>query len=169
MTLLFGLALSACASSGGGAGGPGGPGVTLPDIDGREVKLGAERDGELFVLIFWATWCQPCRSELAKLSTAYLDYEDRGLRLYAISIDGPGTVAQVPSWVRRERYSFPVLLDRETEVLGRYHPGGDIPFYVVLDGDGRVLERHQGYVDGDVEALLRYLDARLPIGQTGLR
>lgn len=135
--------------------------IVLPNIDGEDVDVRAQGADEVLLLVFWATWCQPCQSELAKMDEMYAARADRGLRMYAINIDGPDTAAQVPTWSRREGYRFEVLLDGETNVLNRYNPKGDIPFYVVLDAKGVVLRSHQGYNDGDVDALANYLDGRL--------
>ena len=149
-----------------GGGEPNGSGktldISLPNIDGEEITLASRRDTDIFVLSFWAIWCTPCQAELSKLDPVYQAMKDRGLHVYGISIDGPDTAAQVPSWARREGYTMPILLDRETEVLARFNPSGDIPFYVVLDANGTVLKTHQGYVDGDVKILEDFLDERLP-------
>ena len=77
-------------------------------------------------------------------------------------VDGPDTAAQVGPWVEREGYPFPILIDRETQVLTRFNPRGDIPYYVVLDASGKVLKDHQGYMTGDMEELQRFLDGVLP-------
>lgn len=161
------LAGTACATgptadAGSSDRGDGGLDVALPSVDGDIVELRADRETDLFVLAFWATWCQPCQQELAKMAAVYRDKRGRGLRLYAVSIDGPDTVAQVGPWVQREAYPFPVLIDRETQVLFRYDPRGDIPYYVVLDARGKVLKDHQGYVTGDIEELDAFLEQRLP-------
>ena len=165
-------ALLGCAaqSSGGGAGAPGGDGgsggidISLPDIEGNMVSPAADTGDEVFVLAFWATWCQPCQQELTKMSGMYGKFEPRGLRIYAVSIDGPDTAAQVVPWVEREGYPFPVLMDRETQVLTRFNPRGDIPYYVVLDAHGKILKDHQGYMSGDMEELEAFLEATLPAG-----
>jgi cytochrome c biogenesis protein CcmG/thiol:disulfide interchange protein DsbE len=136
--------------------------LTLPDVQGNVVTPTAETSTEVFVLVFWATWCQPCQQELTAMDRLYAAMEPRGLRVYAISIDSPDTAAQVVPWVEREGYRFPVLLDRETEVLTRYNPRGDIPYYVVLDASGNVLKDHQGYMSGDIEELTSFLESVLP-------
>lgn len=138
--------------------------LALPDTSGALVTPTAERGDEVFVLAFWATWCQPCQQELSKMDALLQDREARGLRIFAVNIDGPDTAAQVVPWVEREGYRFPVLMDRETQVLTRYNPRGDIPYYVVLDADGNVLKDHQGYMTGDVEDLAAFLDKVLPAG-----
>jgi peroxiredoxin len=132
----------------------------LPDVDGNEVEVTTVAGGRT-VLAFWATWCQPCQSELSELDSLYADLRARGLSVYAINVDDPSTVSQVGSWVAREGYRFPVLLDTESEILSRYHPRKEIPFYVVLDGDARVVEDHQGYTPGDVDALRTRLEQAL--------
>jgi hypothetical protein len=70
-------------------------------------------------------------------------------------------VAQVGPWAQREGYAFPILLDRETQVLSRYNPRGDIPYYVVLDANGTILKDHQGYMTGDMLELEAFLDGVL--------
>ncbi|MFO0631452.1 MAG: TlpA disulfide reductase family protein [Nannocystaceae bacterium] len=136
--------------------------VALPDLRGALVRPTPASERDVFVFAFWATWCQPCQQELAQMDRVLAPMSTRGLQLFAISIDGPDTAAQVAPWVEREGYDFPVLLDRETQVLTRYNPRGDIPYYVVLDASGRVLDDHQGYMAGDVDTLAAELERLLP-------
>jgi peroxiredoxin len=158
-TSLFSLLLAACATSSGGT--ARGLDISLPDTTGELVTPHASSEGDVFVLAFWATWCQPCQQELTKMSGMYGKMEARGLRIYGINVDGPDTAAQVVPWVEREGYPFPILLDRETQVLTRFNPRGDLPYYVVLDAQGKILRDHQGYMTGDMEELERFLDGVL--------
>ncbi len=157
---LLALVLASCATGGGTT--ARGIDFALPDVRGELVTPQAASDGDVFVLAFWATWCQPCQQELTKMSGMHDAMKGRGLRIYAISVDGPDTAAQVGPWVEREGYPFPILIDRETQVLTRFNPRGDIPYYVVLDARGKVLKDHQGYMTGDMEELARFLDGVLP-------
>jgi cytochrome c biogenesis protein CcmG/thiol:disulfide interchange protein DsbE len=160
------VAALGCATRPGSAGGGTSRGLdlTLPDVEGNIVTPSAETGQEVFVLVFWATWCQPCQQELTAMDRLYAEKQARGLKVYAISIDSPDTASQVVPWVQREGYRFEVLLDRETEVLTRYNPRGDIPYYVVLDASGKVLKDHQGYMSGDIEELRAFLETVLPSG-----
>jgi cytochrome c biogenesis protein CcmG/thiol:disulfide interchange protein DsbE len=160
------VAALGCATRPGTAGGGTSRGLdlTLPDVEGNIVTPSAETGQEVFVLVFWATWCQPCQQELTAMDKLYAEKQARGLKVYAISIDSPDTASQVVPWVEREGYRFEVLLDRETEVLTRYNPRGDIPYYVVLDASGKVLKDHQGYMSGDIEELRAFLETVLPSG-----
>jgi peroxiredoxin len=161
--LLLATALG-CATGSGTTSAGRGLDVTLPDVRGNVVTPTPETGTEVFVLVFWATWCQPCQQELTAMDRLYAAKKARGLRVYAISIDSPDTAAQVVPWVEREGYGFEVLIDRETEVLTRFNPRGDIPYYVVLDASGKVLKDHQGYMSGDIEELAAFLETVLPSG-----
>jgi peroxiredoxin len=137
-------------------------GITLPDLDDDDVTITSETSHDVHVLAFWATWCVPCTGELAKMSGIYERLQDRGLKIYAISIDGPDTISRVAGYASQERWPFPVLYDSDTQIMARYNPKGDIPFYVVLDADGNILKSHQGYVKGDDVKLEQFLDESLP-------
>lgn len=165
-SLLLAALLTGCSSTAGGTAAPasGGLDITLPDLQGAMVSPATQAEDDVVLLAFWATWCQPCQQELSKMNKMYGGMKSRGLEIYAISIDGPDTAAQVGPWVQREGYSFPVLLDRETQVLTRFNPRGDLPYYVVLDASGRPIKEHQGYMTGDMEELEAFLDGVLRPG-----
>jgi len=85
----------------------------LLDLNGGEVHVRAYKDRKV-VLSFWATWCLPCRDELAR--------EDRETRpanvvLLAISDEPVGTVRQ---WAAEHHYSFPLLIDPHHKLSDRY-------------------------------------------------
>jgi len=137
-------------------------GITMLNLDDDEVSLISESAEDVHILAFWATWCVPCVGELAKMEPMYQRLKDRGLSIYAVSIDGPDTVARVPGFAAGEGWTFEVTYDPETALLARYNPKGDIPFYVVLDADGNIIKSHQGYSKGDVVKLEQFLSERLP-------
>jgi peroxiredoxin len=160
--------LTGCEKSG-ATNSPGGTdlGITLGTLEGDEHTITSDTPNDVHVLAFWATWCIPCVGELAQMQGVYDRMAPRGLKIYAISIDGPDTVSRVPGFASQEKWTFPVLYDSDTQVLARYNPKGDIPFYVVLDAQGNILKSHQGYVKGDMDVLEKFLDEKLPAAGAG--
>jgi len=136
--------------------------ITLPDLEDDDVTITSASADSVHILAFWAIWCVPCTAELAKMKGMYDRLQPRGLEIYAVSIDGPDTMSRVPGFAAQEGWRFPVLYDSDTEILARYNPKGDIPFYAVLDATGNIIKTHQGYVKGDVIELEQFLDQRLP-------
>ena len=64
-------------------------GFTLDTLSGEPVSL-ADHRGEVTVVSFWATWCEPCKKELNDL--AQLMQDDPSLakvRVLAIATDAP--------------------------------------------------------------------------------
>ena len=138
---------------------------SLKTSSGRTFDSEAHRRKDVMVIAFWATWCKPCKIELVQLHKLFLKYREQGLVVLAVSIDGPDSVAEVENYKNKFSYEFPVLMDTETDLLARYNPRGDVPFSMVVDRQGRIVETHQGFNPGDEIALekkLRRLLAEAP-------
>jgi len=122
---------------------------TLRDGSGRQVALSDYLGKNVVVLNFWATWCIPCQAELPLMQQIYNENKDKGLVILGIAMDGPETVAQVPSYVRRYGLSYPVLVDEETKVVGIYNPKRTAPLTVEIDRKGVIARVRSGYSAGD--------------------
>ena len=128
---------------------------TLRDIDGKEVTLSALK-GKVVVLSFWATWCGPCKEEMPHLFEMYKKYGEQGLVILSISTDDARSASKVKPFIMKMGYTFPVLLDRDSTVVGAYNPAKTLPYTVVVDREGNVAHRATGYNPGD-EAHLEQL------------
>lgn len=132
----------------------------LKDVQGRPFDLAEHLGREVIMVSFWATWCSPCKTELSRMADVWERLRGDGFLYVAVSTDGPATLAQVRPYVQSYGYTFPVLLDTQTKVMSRYNPRGDMPFYVLVGSDGRIVETHQGFTPGDeakIEARVRAL------------
>lgn len=46
-----------------------------------------DKSNTYVLLIFWATWCAPCRADMPVIADLYNQYHDKGLEVFAASID----------------------------------------------------------------------------------
>ena len=133
----------------------------LRTVDGNYLRLSDFR-GRVVLLDFFATWCGPCRAAMPKLEKLHRAYRDKGLSVIGFSLDREGRRVVRP-FVARHGISFPVVLgnNRLAERLGgvKY-----LPTYLVLDPQGRVIDRIVGMV-GKERLLARikpYLSQKAP-------
>ena len=125
------------------------PSVQLKDLDGKVVDSATlENDGNPFVISFFATWCKPCLRELKAINDFYPDWQDEtGMKLVAISIDEGQNVSRVKPLVDGLGFEYEVLLDSNSE-LKRALGIQDIPYLIIVDGDGNIVETRNGYTEG---------------------
>jgi peroxiredoxin len=113
----------------------------LQQTDGEDLALeDVLQDNRLVLLNFWATWCPICWIEMLELEKTYREYHLQGLEILAIAVDNPDDVR---AYVDLEPLSYPVLLDPDGVVAGRF--GVDaMPTSVLVGKDGTVLRTCQG-------------------------
>jgi peroxiredoxin len=117
------------------------PDFRLPTLSGEEVGLEAFK-GEVVLLNFWASWCEPCHEELPAFESIHQKYRDRGFQVVGISIDKKKENAQ--KMVDELHLSFSVLLDPNTVIIRRYL-GRSMPTSYLIDRKGQVREVIFGY------------------------
>ena len=88
--------------------------MVLADIDGREVDLASLR-GEVVLVNFWATWCEPCRKEMPSLQRLQQNLGGKGFRVVAVNI-GEGA-PRIRQFLERTPVSFTMLRDADSEVM----------------------------------------------------
>ncbi len=111
--------------------------------------------GKVTVVSFWATWCKPCKEEMKAMQPIYEKLKEK-MEYIAISIDNTKTMAKVAPYVKSQGYTFPVLLDPNSEVF-RTLNGTNVPYTLVFNADGTLYAKHNGYLEGDAVKLEKEL------------
>jgi peroxiredoxin len=129
------------------------PDFALTDIDGNPIRLSNHLGKDVVLLDFCSTWCEPCLAEFPHLRKLYAANRAKGFVIFAISVDGPETQANVPNFARRNQLSFPMMIDEGSRISMLYNPRKTAPMSVLIDKTGKVVLMHEGYTAGDEEAL----------------
>src|SRR6266568_4706239 len=82
-------------------------GFTLTDLQGKSWSL-QELRGNVVLVNFWATWCQPCRKEMPDLDALYKRFKGQGFIVLGISDEEAAKVNQLLS---ERNVTYPILLD----------------------------------------------------------
>jgi len=115
---------------------------TIAGLDGRKLALSSLK-GNVVVLDFWATWCQPCRAQHPLYDQVKQRFKDRNDVVFlAIATDEDRKLVapflQQQSWSTQSVY-FDDGLQRLLQV-------SSIPTTVLFDKRGRVVSRMNGFL-----------------------
>ena len=117
--------------------------LSLARPEGGELALVTLR-GKPLLINFWATWCPPCVRELPEIDRFHREFGPRGWQVLGLAIDSPTPVRE---FLTRVKIGFPTVLAglEGTELVNRLgNPQGGLPFSVMIDRNGRVLQRKLG-------------------------
>lgn len=137
------------------------PDFTLKSTEGRTVHLSDYLGKSVVLIDFWSTTCDPCLAEMPHLVDLYKAKKDKGFVVLAVSLDGPESLADVNRVVHDKEMIFPVLLDQETTVVARYNPKREMPFSVLIDRSGAIVQKKAGYTPGDEKTLVAEVEKAL--------
>ena len=108
------------------------PALVLTDLDGKAWSLAALQ-GQVVMLNFWASWCEPCRAEMPSLELLAAQHERNGLTILAVNYREP--LPTIKRFLEVLPYSLPILLDRDGNATGEWTPRV-FPTTVLIDRGG---------------------------------
>jgi thiol-disulfide isomerase/thioredoxin len=129
----------------------------VPDvhtITAKQVRaLVDENKGKIVVINFWATWCPPCVREFPALVKAYEQYHDKGVNMYAVSMNAPEEKADIDEFLQAHKPAFPVYLKDPQDatfnesVLKDW--AGEMPMTLVFDATGKRVLAHTAEITSE--------------------
>ena len=93
------------------------PQIALPLVGGGTSNLAADK-GKVVLLNFWATWCEPCKSEMPALQQLADELHDKPFRLYSVD------------------------LQEEAQDVDAFQRQYNLRLYAVLDGNGDAVRAY---------------------------
>jgi thiol-disulfide isomerase/thioredoxin len=112
----------------------------LDGLNGRAHRLSDYR-GKPLVINLWASWCGPCRAETASLERLAWHEDAQHFRIIGISTDDERQAAK--AWLDQSNATIPHFIDHNVE-LETMLGASRIPLTVLVDAEGRVVERVYG-------------------------
>lgn len=115
------------------------PEINLPDPEGNNIALSSLK-GKVVLIDFWASWCSPCRRENPNNVKLYSKYKSKGFEIYGVSLD-----KERSNWVKAikdDNLTWIHVSDLRywQSVAARQYGVGSIPFTVLIDKDGKIIE-----------------------------
>ena len=128
------------------------PDFVVQDSD-RKVALHDFR-GQIVVLNFWASWCEPCIEETPSLIAMSQKVKDKGITVLAVSIDVDE--AAYKRFLQQHGVTFTTVRDPEQKSSGLYGTTG-WPETFIVDREGVLRRKFVGPVDWNDPQIVQYL------------
>ncbi len=119
------------------------------------------RAGQPTLVHFWASWCRPCVAELPEF--VHFQQAVGGERAIAVSEDFKPSAAE--NFLFDRGIEMPSAFDHEAQLLGALGGEQVLPYTVLVDGRGEVLETWTGKTDWADPALFEKLGLPVPAPQ----
>ena len=86
------------------------PSFTLPDMNGRQVRLEDYR-GKVVLVSFWASWCLPCIKEMPSMNRLQQKLKDQAFVILGVNVGEEKSA--IDQFVKQTEILFPVVLDTD--------------------------------------------------------
>jgi thiol-disulfide isomerase/thioredoxin len=136
------------------------PPLRLPRLDGGMTALADHRD-KLVIVNFWATWCQPCLTEMPTLEALWQEYRPRGLVVLGVAVDRDAPRPLLEPYVSRLGLTFPVLLDADLKSAQAWRVTG-LPATFVIRPGGHAVGMAFGAREWNSKEMRALLERFLP-------
>jgi thiol-disulfide isomerase/thioredoxin len=135
------------------------PAFALVAADGGSALTNDDLRGKTVLLHFWATWCAPCKDELAALATLATQADNRQFAVVLVAIDSNVPPAEVLAFARALGVRLPIYLATGSAISDSFWAWG-VPVSYLIDTQGRFIGRLRGarlWTTPEVQAALQRL------------
>ncbi len=124
------------------------PTLKLKNLDKKRVEMSDFYSKGPILMNFWTLSCEPCKKEMKHLNKLNDKYAEKGFQVVSINMDTPRSMSKVKAYVNSQKYTFTVLSDPKSSAFRKV--GGNVmPYILIVNTDGNIINRHVGYNPGD--------------------
>jgi cytochrome c biogenesis protein CcmG/thiol:disulfide interchange protein DsbE len=129
------------------------PTIPLKDLNDKDVTL-QQYQGKVVLVNFWATWCEPCKSEIPMLIGLREKYGPRGFEILGLSMDEDGKKAVQP-FLDKERFDvggqqeaidYPIAFANDS-IAEKFGGVIGLPTSLLFTRDGKMIKRVVGPIE----------------------
>ena len=126
-------------------------------LDKKDKKINIkEFNGNLLLLNFWATWCEPCKEEMPSLDRLQINENLSNLKIFAINISQENKKKVDSFFDTLKIKNFDPYFDAPTTLAKTFSLRG-VPTSILIDKDGKEFARIIGSIDFDDKIFINWL------------
>jgi len=116
------------------------PDFSLKDLGGKQVTLSSFKDNSVVCLVFWATWCPYCVTEIPKLKELHTAMAAKGVKVLAVNVASNDPIQRVKAFQGKRQIPYTILYD-ENNIASRLYGVQGIPVSIIIDKKGIIQFR----------------------------
>jgi thiol-disulfide isomerase/thioredoxin len=142
------------------------PALALKDSRGRAFDLASYR-GQVVLVNFWATWCEPCIEELPSLEALQDKMKGKAFALLTVNMEeSDAKVGRFLQSTLLQEDSLTVLYDRFGTVAKDWK-ARILPASFLIGPDGRIRQTLVGAADWTSTEIVTQIERLLPANRSG--
>ena len=129
----------------------------VKDLSGNKINF-EQFKGKVIFLNLWATWCGPCRAEMAEIQNLYSRMDKDKVVFVMLSIDLDKNKGKVVNYIHDKAFTFPVFMTSGylTEQLNV----PSIPTTFVISKSGKVVMKEVGTKNYNTDKFKKFLEEK---------
>jgi peroxiredoxin len=128
---------------------------TFTDDEGSIRRL-SDYQGQVLVLGFSNTWCDPCQEAAVHMQMLHERFSDRGVKVMTVSAWERG---DPDMYMQEHGYNYGVMT-QGTEIAREYDVD-EIPTFFVVGVDGKIVSRFEGFSDDTSDKISKSVEKHL--------
>ena len=126
-------------------------------LDNNDKKINIkEFNGNLLLLNFWATWCEPCKEEMPSLDKLQVNQNLSNLKIFAINISQESKKKVDSFFEDLNIKNFDPYFDAPTTLAKTFTLRG-VPTSILIDKNGKEFARIMGSIDFNDQIFINWL------------
>ncbi len=134
------------------------PDFTVKMFDGQTIQI-KELRGKVVLLNFWATWCPPCRMELARVEKDIIE-RFKNQDFVFLPISRQDSYDKIKAFREQTGYTFPMGMDPDRKIYSLFATAS-IPRNFVIDKTGKIVFMEIGYSEESFKKLIETIEKTL--------
>lgn len=116
--------------------------------------------GKPLIINMWASWCDPCRAEMASLERLHKRYGNKQFNLIGVSTDDDSNAAL--NFLMRQGVTFDSYADNKL-IMENMLGADTIPLTVLIDAKGKIVKKVHGYHQWDSPETIKMIETTFGI------